>query len=219
MDDKIIDSWEKNAEEWVRVIDNDQIGSRRFTNKAIEDILGETSEKKILDVGCGEGWLTRSLTKMGKNAVGIDAIETLLVNARSKGKESFYRISYENIIDGLQIPEAPFDIAVFNFCLYQNEGLCELLENTKNSLFENGKILIQTLHPYFLFSNGLEYKSQIISDSWKGLPGNFSDGHQWYARTFEDWVSVISKSGMKVIELRETINADKNPVSLILKIS
>ena len=219
MDKEIISSWENNAEEWVRVIENEEIDSRRFTNKAIEKILDEALEKKILDVGCGEGWLTRRLTKMGKKAVGIDAVEALLINARSKGKESFYRISYQDIIDGHQVPEAPYDIAVFNFCLYQKDGLCELLQNCKKSLRENGSIIIQTLHPYFLLHNGLKYKSQTISDSWKGLPGNFSDGHPWYARTFEDWMSVIFESEMKLIALRETVDANRTPISLILKIN
>ena len=219
MDNRIIDTWEKNADEWVKVIDKGLIESRQYTNKAIENVLRDMSEKKILDIGCGEGWLTRSMTKMGKTAVGIDAIDALLANARTKGPESFYCLSYEDIIAGKQIPDAPFDAAVFNFCLYQKEGLHELLENTKKSLHKEGIIIIQTLHPYFLFSNDLEYKSQTISDSWKGLPGSFSDGHRWFARTFEDWVSVISKSGMKVSELRETLNADKKPISLILKVS
>ncbi len=159
------------------------------------------------------------MSKMGKIAVGIDAIETLLLNARSKGPESFYQMSYEDIIAGEKIPEAPYDMAVFNFCLYQNEGLDTLLQKTKKSLVKNGKILIQTLHPYFLFSNGLEYKSQMISDSWKGLSGDFSDGHKWYARTFEDWISIISTSGMKVVDLREIIDSNKKPISLILKIA
>jgi len=219
MDSKVIDSWQKNAEEWVRVIDKDEIESRRYTNKAIEDVLSEMSDNKIMDIGCGEGWLTRSMTKMGKTAIGIDAIETLLANARLKGSESFFQLSYEDIMAGKQIPEGPYDAAVFNFCIYQEKGLSKLLRNTKKFLKKDGKIVIQTLHPYFLFSNGLEYKSQVISDSWKGLPGNFSEGHQWYARTFENWVSVIAKSGMKVIELMETVDSSKKPISLILKLS
>ena len=218
MDSKVIDSWNKNAKEWVRIIDKDGIGSRRYTNRAIEGVLREMAENKIIDVGCGEGWLTRSMTKMGKTAVGIDAIETLLANARSKGPESFFRISYEDIMAGKQIPEGPYDVAVFNFCLYQEKGLGKLLRNTKRSLKKNGKIVIQTLHPYFLLNNKLEYKSQTISDSWKGLPGNFSDGHQWYARTFEDWLSVISKAGMRIMNLKETVDSDEKPISLIVKL-
>ncbi|KKN22222.1 hypothetical protein LCGC14_0917470 [marine sediment metagenome] len=217
-DEKIIDSWNKNAEEWIRVIGTGQIDSRKFTNKAIENEVKAVSGNTVVDIGCGEGWLTRAISAMGKTAVGIDAIEKLLENARTKGSEKFYQFGYQDIIDGKSIPEAPFDVAVFNFCLYQKDGLDKLLSSTKNQLNGEGVILIQTLHPFFLFINGLSYKSQIISNSWKGLPGNFIEGHEWYARTFEDWVQTISESGLQITGFKEVLNEKDNPISLILKL-
>ena len=219
MDQKIIESWNKNSAEWVRVVDNDQIESRKFTNTAIENEVKKLSGGKIIDIGCGEGWLTRSMTAMGKNASGIDAIEQLLLSARTKGPETYHQMRYEDIILGKPIPGGPYDAAVFNFCLYQKDGLDRLLMATKNQLSSEGEILIQTLHPFFLFDNGLAYKSQTISNSWKGLPGNFIDGHEWYARTFEDWVDTITESGLKISGCREIVNSEKRPVSLILKIN
>ncbi len=216
MGNEVIDSWKKNAMEWVKVIDRNEIESRQYTNKAIEDVLREMSGNNILDIGCGEGWLTRSITKMGKRAVGIDVIETLLANARKKGPEPFFLISYEDIMNGKMIPEGPYDVAIFNFSIYQKDGLAELLNNTRKFLLKNGKIVIQTIHPYFLLNNRRAYNSQMISDSWEGLPGNFTEGHQWYARTIEDWIFIMAQSGMKIVELREIINFDKEPVSLIL---
>ena len=218
MNQKIIDAWNKNAKEWIKVIANEEIGSRRFTNKAIVGDLKNLAGDKVIDIGCGEGWLTRAITEMGKKAVGIDAIEPLLVAARSKGPESYHQMSYEDLMEGQPIPEAPFDIAVFNFCLYQKEGLTDLLRATKNQLHTEGKILIQTLHPFFMFDNGLDYKSQLISDSWQGLPGNFRDGHEWYARTLEDWVNIIGESSLQLNSIKEVLNSEGRPISLILKI-
>ncbi len=70
MNQRIIDSWNKNSEEWIRVIANNQIESRRFTNKAIEGELKNIAFEKVIDIGCGEGWLTRSLTGMKKKQSG-----------------------------------------------------------------------------------------------------------------------------------------------------
>lgn len=217
MPNEIIKSWEKNASEWVEVIDSKRIASRKFTNPAIVEVLKDTPSQRILDIGCGEGWLTRSITALGKQGVGIDAIAQLLENARQKGPESFYQMGYEDIVKGQTVPEAPYDIIVFNFSLYQKEGIPELFEAIKRALRRNGSIVIQTLHPYFLLNNELQYKSQNISDSWKGLPGHFKDGHQWYARTVEDWFSVFAECSMQVIDLRETTDDAGMPVSLILK--
>lgn len=219
MGNDIIKSWNKNAFEWIKVIDNADIESRKFTNKAILDLIGNSPAIKILDVGCGEGWLTRSLGTMGKFVVGLDAIPELLENAKIKGDGTYYQMSYEDIILGKPIPESPFDAAVFNFCLYQREGLSQLLKQVKKSLSENGYIAIQTLHPYFLLQNNLEYKSQWINDSWKGLPGNFSDGHSWYARTFESWMSTFKKAGLQLHQLQEVTNDDNKPISIIFILS
>ncbi|MDL5514557.1 class I SAM-dependent methyltransferase [Arenibacter sp. M-2] len=219
MEKNTIDSWNKNALEWIKVIDNAEIESRKFTNKAILDVLGNSSAIKILDMGCGEGWLTRTLMGMGKSAVGMDAIPQLLENAKNKGQGTYFQMSYEEIILENPIPKAPYDAAVFNFCLYQREGLSQLLRQVKKSLSENGYIAIQTLHPFFLLENDLGYKSQWINDSWKGLPGNFTEGHSWYARTFESWMSVFKKAGLQLHQCQEVNNDNNKPVSVIFILS
>ena len=219
MENNIIKSWNKNALEWIKVIDNADIESRKFTNKAILQLIGNSPAIKVLDMGCGEGWLTRSLGTMGKSVVGLDAIPQLLENAKKKGGGTYYQMSYEDIILGNPIPEAPYDAAVFNFCLYQKEGLGQLLKQVKNALSENGYIAVQTLHPFFLMQNNMEYKSQWIGDSWKGLPGNFTDGHSWYARTFESWISVFKKAGLQLHQLQEVTNDGNKPLSVIFILS
>ncbi|MEL6918295.1 MAG: methyltransferase domain-containing protein [Bacteroidota bacterium] len=215
MKNDVIRSWEKNAKEWINVIENNQIESRKHTNNAIVQELSRLPASKLLDVGCGEGWLTRSITAMDKEAIGIDAIADLLENARKKGPENYYQISYEEVIAGTSIPEAPFDTAVFNFCLYQKDGLTELLSNIKQMISADGHVVIQTLHPFFLLRQDLTYKSQWIQDSWKGLPGNFIDGHPWYARTFNDWMNVFNSCKMTILNMKEVVNTNGYPISVI----
>jgi hypothetical protein len=79
--------------------------------------------------------------------------------------------------------------------------------------------VIQTLHPYFLIENGLPYQSQWLSDSWKGLPGNFTDGHSWYARTMEDWIEVLNMVEQSKFSFKEILNNEHKPISLIIEIS
>ncbi|WP_340063928.1 class I SAM-dependent methyltransferase [Ascidiimonas aurantiaca] len=216
--DHIIESWKKNAKEWVRVIEQDEIPSRQYTNTAIVETLATLPARTILDVGCGEGWLTRSVTAIGKKATGIDAIPQLLKSAGEKGPEPYFNITYEDIINNITVPNAPFDAAVFNFCLYQKEGLVTLLKKTRKMISEQGYLVIQTLHPYFLFQNQLPYQSQWIDNSWKGLPGNFEDGHTWYARTFENWINIFNESELHLIDLKEVVNDEQKPLSVIFTI-
>lgn len=218
MSKEILDSWNKNAGEWIKVIQNDAIPSRKFTNKAILEMVSELDGKKMVDIGCGEGWLTREMGKLGWEATGLDAIESLVLEAQKKSDESFHVLTYEEIIDGKPMPNAPFDAAVFNFCLYLKEGLQQLLTHTLQQLSPNGTLVIQTLHPFFLVQNGLPYESQWLADSWKGLPGNFTDGHSWYARTMEDWVAELNRLENINFSMKEIVNDEEKPISLIIKI-
>lgn len=218
MKNEILKSWQKNAAEWVRVIEENQIRSRLFTNNAIISTLADIKAVKILDMGCGEGWLSRHMTSMGKKTVGIDAISMLLDTARSKGLETYYQMSYEEIAEGRPIPEAPFDAVVFNFSIYQKELLYSLLKEVNKILTNGGFTIIQTLHPFYLVQSGLDYRGQWINDSWKGLPGNFTEGHSWYARTFADWINVFNECNLAICELKEIKNEKLEPISVIFKI-
>ncbi len=216
-ENNIKSSWETNAKEWIKVLNSQQIASRKFTNEAIVAVLKNSKAQKVLDIGCGEGWLSRTITLMGKTAVGIDATESLLQNARQKGDEIYHNISYENIIEGKIIHEAPFDAAIFNFCIYHHKSFILLIKELKQSLVPKGEIIIQTLHPFFLIQNQLPYKSQWIDNSWKGLSGNFTDGHKWYARTFETWNADFKKAGLVLNDVIEVNNNENLPISVIFK--
>lgn len=215
MEKEILKSWDENATEWIRILESKKIPSREFTNKAIINLLTELPVSKVLDCGCGEGWLTRSVAKIGKISVGVDATLKLIENAKNKSSESFYQLSYEEVVAGKSIPENPFEAVVFNFCLYKKNGIEELLKIIKKSISKNGFIIIQTMHPFFLTEQKLPYESQWIMDSWKGLSGDFENGHSWYARTFENWISVFTKSGLQLYKTIEVTNYEHSPVSVI----
>lgn len=211
----ILRSWEINAGEWSRIIEQEEIASRKFTNPAIVETVKEYDPKKILDLGCGEGWLTRALSHERNEVSGIDATEALLKTARRKGPQNFSRLTYEEIIQGAPIPGAPFDALILNFCLYQKEEVPQLLTALRSSLTKTGSIFIQTLHPYFLLLNQLPYEDQWIQDSWKGLNGKFVQPHSWYARTLENWISIFKESGYALLRVKEVNNELKIPVSII----
>ncbi|SDR99531.1 class I SAM-dependent methyltransferase [Christiangramia echinicola] len=211
----IIKSWEANASEWIRIIEEKGIASRKITNQAIVDEVNSCDSANILDLGCGEGWLTRALSTDENSVTGVDAIENLLKKARTKGEQSFYQLTYENIIEGKKIPNAPFDSIVLNFCLYQDKQVEKLLKSVSMFLNENGQILIQSIHPYFLIQNDFKYKSSWIENSWKGLPGNFVHPHAWFARTYEDWIKTFSSSGLYLFKMKEPINEEGLPASVI----
>ena len=79
-DEKIVDSWEKNATQWTSAVRGGRIESRKLiTDKAIVEAVLSHSPASVLDIGCGEGWLIRELSPQVSHLVGVDAASKPLV--------------------------------------------------------------------------------------------------------------------------------------------
>ncbi|MGY6521140.1 MAG: class I SAM-dependent methyltransferase [Mongoliitalea sp.] len=226
-----IETWKTNVGEWVHVIQTNSIPSRAITNPAIVEAVVQNCQGSILDLGCGEGWLCRALQKVGFQTFGIDGTEGLIEEAKKQGSsDGFDCLSFEQIIAWSQkkgtfplldqLAKQPFSGLVFNFCLYGDVDTEALLKAVKPLLKQDGKVYIQTLHPLALISMGLRYESQWIADAWKGLPGNFTNGHPWYARTLQDWILLFSQAGFQMEQLLEPQGTELTiPSSIIFILS
>src|ERR1700729_1540156 len=76
---EIIRSWHSNAAPWARAIRAASIASRKLvTDQAIIDAVSSVSCARILDIGCGEGWLARALRALGMSVTGVDVVPALI---------------------------------------------------------------------------------------------------------------------------------------------
>lgn len=217
-EEQILQSWRLNAQEWINTINQGAIESRRLgTNQAIIDALLRYQSTNILDLGCGEGWLTRALAALGINAFGADAIDTLIEDACRKGPEHFQVLSYEAIMAGAEVIGAPFDGIVINFGLFaDDENLVELLNSLHRLLTPGGRLFIQTIHPFSRINQPEGYRSHWVDNSWEGLPGNYTQGHQWYFRTFGHWLRLFSEAGYRLVAADEPLHPQTGkPLSVI----
>lgn len=212
----IIQSWEFNAKKWIKTIENDEIESRRLvTNSAILKNILKRKPEKVLDIGCGEGWLVNTLAKHKIRTTGVDAVASLIENAKSKGKGTFKIASYEKLTKGISFKNEPFDLISINFALFENNKTAKLLKKLPDYLTKNGKVIIQTLHPCFVDMDEF-YKSGWKENNWKGLKRNFTQPHSWYFRTLKDWIKLFKKIGLKLEEIEEPIHPKTGrPASII----
>ena len=201
---KIIDSWHKNAAPWIVAIEQQQIESRRLvTNRAIVEAVISRNSSTVLDLGCGEGWLTRSLVAQGLEVLGTDLIPVLIEQARTMGIGRFELADYAEIAAG-KLSEK-FDVVVANFSLLGDESVRGLFRSMPRLLNPDGTLIVQTLHPIFACGD-LPYLDGWRCSSWCGFSPEFTDPPPWYFRTLATWVNLFVAYGLSVVEIREPKN-------------
>ncbi|HUR00379.1 MAG TPA: methyltransferase domain-containing protein [Gemmatimonadaceae bacterium] len=213
-DEKIVDSWLKNASPWTSAIRNNEIESRRLvTNDAIVSAILSRSPRTVLDIGCGEGWLVRALGEKGIAASGVDVVPDLIEQAKKAGGGDFRVASYESIATGGLSIKA--DVVVANFSLIGKESVDNLLATVSSLLEPRGAVIIQTLHPRTA-SGDLPYENGWRKGSWSGFSEDFTDPAPWYFRTLEGWQELLETSGLCLVETREPLHPNTGkPASVI----
>jgi len=212
---QILESWKANAANWIATIDNAELETRTLvTNNAITNAVCGYAGSTVLDIGCGEGWLTRALRKKGKQSFGVDAIAELIDNAIAKDGP-FYEVgSYKELAAGRKLQLPLFDAAVINFALIDKEETEALIHSIPGYLVQNGLVFIQTIHPLAIAA-AADYTSGWKEGSWNGMKRNFEQPYQWYFRTLEDWLQLFTANYL-LIAMKEPIHPEtKKPVTVI----
>jgi 2-polyprenyl-3-methyl-5-hydroxy-6-metoxy-1,4-benzoquinol methylase len=199
---KIVQSWIENAAPWGDAIRTSAIPSREtVTNQAILDAVSSMAPRHVLDVGCGEGWLARSLYPLGMRVVGIDIVPQLIARAVASGGGEFHVVDYASMAKR-QWQGGLFDAAVCNFSLLGHESVESLIGALPFYLGQPGILIIQTLHP--VASCGDEpYQDGWRSGSWAGFSSEFTNPAPWYFRTLESWSAMLQRNGFEILERRE----------------
>lgn len=208
--------WEANTEYWVRVIRERRDRYRtELTDRAVLDAIGPCADLRVLDAGCGEGYLARTLASRGADVVGVDACQGLIdaaegLRADGPGSATFRRAS----VDALPLEDSSFDLVVCNHLFSHLHDPSRAIGEFGRVLKSGGRLVILTLHPCFYTGNSERGAADSVRASeyfaGRGIDQHFLvDGLESpskitsWLHPLEFYSKTLREAGFVIADLRE----------------
>jgi len=185
----------------------------------IKNILGDISNKIILDSGCGSGYFAAKLAKKAKKVVGTDFAETFIKLCENKYQDiSNLSFFVHDVTKNMPFNDGAFDFVVSKMVLQYVSTLDIFANETKRVLNKGGKLIITVDHPF----NTQFYYAQTFAGKtnpkYPHLKDYFDRSEQkklslwgkveltWYPKTMSDYIQSfidVKLNLIKIIELPE----------------
>ncbi len=137
------------------------------------ELHGDKLPQRILDVGCGLGFMTKSLSNLGQEVVGIDVSEAAISLAkREHNGVDFYTESVESFskkMEDLRIKI--FDQAIFNMVFHSvnDNSVLDILNGIRKCIKPEGTILALVPTEEWLVYKLIDYAQDIGMDKEPGI--------------------------------------------------
>lgn len=182
----------------------------------IQDLLPELTEKKLLDMGCGDGLVAQPLMAQGLGSyLGVDASQNMVDLAHKWIAEADNpRICVEQgFIENWEYPtEETFDIVLSRLAFHYVESVAPVFEQIYAATRTGGHFVFSVEHPV-ITSHQVSLKEGANRKDWAVdryfEPGkrtvSWLGGHVFkYHRTVEHYFQALKQVGFTIEDLRES---------------
>jgi len=196
-------------------------------------ILGNLQGKKLLDMGCGSGYLTSELAKTAEQVIGTDFAPDFVKLCQKKYK-AYQNLSFQtqDVIKKFKFSDQSFDIVLCKMVLQYIEDIDNFARESARILRHNGRVIVVVDHPFnsqFYYAQSLAGKK---NPKYEGLKDYYSRDPQtklslwgkveltWYPKTISDYIQPFIHAGLHlstIEEYEEMKNGTKIPRILLLE--
>lgn len=203
-----LSAWDSVAGTYAGLVDGTDSISARFASFLAEE-LGPLPGRRILDLGCGHGWLSARMAAEGAEVVGVDGSRELLAIGRSRYPGLDLREG--DLSRGLgPLGSETFDRVVALMVFMDVVELESLLADVSRCLAPDGRLIFTMTHPCFWAQSPVEdpvtgerYRKVRgylgLEERWVGSFG----GHRHYHRPLSWYIDRLVAAGLTVTRLCE----------------
>ena len=208
--------WEAEAGNWIRWARAPGHDSYWYYRDQFFEQIVPQSGVLSLEIGCGEGRVTRDLRDRGHQLVGIDASPTLVRSARDADPGGRYLIA-----DGMRLPfpDSTFDLVIAYNSLMDVDDMPAVVGEVARVLMPAGRFALSVTHPVNdagTFSGREATAPFVISGSYLGrrrFEGTFGRGEltmtfRGWCYPLEDYARALESAGFLIQRIREPAASD-----------
>ncbi|MEA2291696.1 MAG: hypothetical protein QOF17_716 [Solirubrobacteraceae bacterium] len=197
-------SWDAHAGDWIewaRADDHDHF----FWSFSLPELLGllPAPGRLTLDLGCGEGRLSRVLAAAGHRVVGVEASEALAAAARAAAPEIPVHVA-----DAAALPlaDGEADLVVASMVLMNLDDLDGAMREVARVLAPGGRLCASLVHPFNSPKAGHYFEPHAYPEERVrgGLRMTFHDMH----RPLQAYAGALASAGLNIEALREPVPSD-----------
>jgi len=141
-----------------------------LSNKLFHEIINfDLKNKKLLDVGCGDGSDLAILAKAGAKVFGIDPSIEFLKKAQDNNPTGIFK---EGVGENLPAENASFDVVVSKWAMQTSTDVPKVLSEMARVLKKGGMMIFLSKHPWMQwmekvrdYGHGVDYYEQKIVTS------------------------------------------------------
>ena len=203
-----LEHWDRAAERYSSTVGGPDDSFYRRLAPFLWTQLGDIRGRRVLDLGCGHGWLAAKLAAEGANVTGIDGSAALVRTARTEHPGLTFDLA--DLVDGFPDGHGRFDAVVSHLVLMDLPDLDRLLTGVAAALVPGGLFLFSILHPCYF---GQELGHDPDSGQWSRRVTRYLrheqrwidsyGGHTHYHRPLSWYVEQVTGHGMAVTGLHE----------------
>lgn len=200
--------WDEVAASYADAVGGESDSFYRRLAPFLWQQLGDVSGRRVLDLGCGHGWLAGLLNEAGADVVGIDGSTELIAIARAE--HPAVRFEVADLTAGLPDGLEKFDAVVAHMVLMDLPQLDRVVADAASVLAGGGVFVCSILHPCFF---GQQVTRDADSGAWtRRVTGYLQHeqrwvdtfgGHTHYHRPLSWYVDALARADLAVSALHE----------------